>query len=64
MVTEAYYRDISNTCYNIESEKPKLDICDTCEILKQKIKDAKDAGEDCTALEKQLKDHQTKASVA
>ena len=59
-----YYRNIFTKCYNIESEKPKADTCDTCAEIEKDIEKLKAAGKDYTAEEKKLKDHQDKANAA
>ena len=64
VVTEPYYRTIFNNCYYIKTVKPKLDVCDYCEVMDRKIKDAKADGQDCTHLEESLKAHNDKAQIA
>ena len=64
LVKEDYYRHIWNTCYNIGTKNPRVDKCDTCTSLEQKITNAKAAGRVPTEEEAQLNEHQEKASVA
>ena len=63
-VKHAYYKNIYNTCYNIESARPRTNVCDTCFSLTQQIRLAKEEGKDFTELEQKLKLHKEKADIA
>ena len=64
MVKYSYYKNIYNTCYNIESARPRTDVCDTCFSLEAMIRSARDKGKDYTELEQKLKLHKKKADIA
>ena len=63
-VKESYYTNIFNTCYNINSSTPKVDVCAICNRLGIRITEAKDVGRDCSQLINELTEHKEKASVA
>ena len=63
-VKKSFFQHIYNTCYNIHSKIPKVDVCATCFRLGIRITEAKDVGRDCSELEEELAEHQEKANMA
>ena len=63
-VSYDYFRLIWNTCYNISSTFPKVDICPVCYTLECRITELQTANKKCTDLKEQLNAHKAKADKA
>ena len=61
-VLQCYYKRIFTTEYNIEFKAPKVDVCNLCTILKNKINSLEEQKEDTTNVKKELDAHLQKAS--
>ena len=63
IASQHFYHDILVTEFNIYFCHPRLDTCDTCNSLTNKIDDAKAVGEDTQELEKELEAHKELAQT-
>ena len=59
-----FFRHIWNTCYNINTEPPKVDVCNVCNIFENRIKEALAANKSCVDIQQEKQQHQDKASKA
>ena len=57
LASQHFYHDIFVTEFNIYFGYPRLDMCDTCDSLTNKIDHARAVGEDTQELEKELEAH-------
>ena len=63
-VKESFFRHIWNTCYNINTEPPKVDVCNLCNIFDNRIKEAVAANKSSDDIQQEKEAHQHKASTA
>lgn len=61
---KSMYLYIFNNFYNLEIVSPKVDVCDVCTMLLEKLKQLRDKNKDTTDCEAELSQHKTKANVA
>ena len=59
-----YFRMIWNTCYNINSESPKVDVCTVCHIFKNRFSEALAANKECRDIQQDFEEHKNKATKA
>ena len=63
-VKRSYYLYIFNNFYNLEAVSQKVDVCDVCTLLGERLEKLRKAGKDTTDCEAELLQHKNKANEA